>query len=153
MDQLEIQGTDLYDGRHDFDASYFTLGELRTIKRISGLRRGEIADAAAHDDTDLWVAFAVIALQRKMDEQGRGEQVDEDVFWNGRNVLLRFVEATQEEDQHPPPTGEASSDSAASNGNSGNASTTSSAIPATVQQGTGTGSWDPSGSAPPTSPA
>ena len=155
MDQLlVIEGSGIYDGSHLWDTSYFTMGDYKTIKRISGLRRTEIPEAITAQDDTLWVAFATICLQRLMDEQGRGEIVDEDVFWNARQLVIRLedVPVQEEDEQLPPPTGNPSSAGAGSNGNSGNASTVSSAIPATVQQGTGTGSWDPSGSAPSISP-
>jgi hypothetical protein len=143
-DQIVIDGTDIYDGNHDFDPTYFTLGEMHTIKRLSGLRRAELQDALANDDTDLWVAFAVIALQRKMAAQGRPGVIDEDVFWNAKSVTITFQEAArveEEADAGPPATGEPSSASDDSTGTSGSDSPAGLVNPENGRPPTGTPSW------------
>ena len=75
MANLTVQGLGSLDGSYEFDDSRFTMGDFRTIKRIAGVRAGELTDALAAGDTDLMVAIAVIALERN------GKHGAEDVLW------------------------------------------------------------------------
>lgn len=42
----------------------FTYEEMALVKRITGLRAGELVDAMIADDSDVAVAYAAIALRR-----------------------------------------------------------------------------------------
>lgn len=64
MANLKITGLGALDGSYEFDDSRFTMGDFRTIKRIAGVRAGELGEALSAGDTDLMVAIAVIALER-----------------------------------------------------------------------------------------
>jgi hypothetical protein len=62
-DKIQISGVNGYDGEYDFDPAALTKGDLRIIKQISGVRAGEMEEAAVAGDVDVVVAFAVIALK------------------------------------------------------------------------------------------
>lgn len=64
MANVVIKGVPGLDGSYDLELGRFTLGELHTIKKEAGVRAGEIEDAIRAGDTDLLVAFALIALKR-----------------------------------------------------------------------------------------
>lgn len=110
-ERIVIDGIAPYDGTYDFDASYFTMRELHVIKRIAGVRAGELDDALAASDSDVIVAIAVIALTRA------GVQVNEDAIWDAPAGTVLFVgdEAEVEGDAVPPPV--------ALNGSGGGSST------------------------------
>ena len=61
MIKLKIEGVPPLDGEYDLDPSYWTNGELRTIKRLSGVLAGGIDEALAGGDNDLMVAFTVMS--------------------------------------------------------------------------------------------
>lgn len=88
---------DPYKGRYEFDPS-FNMAEMHTIKRISGLRGAEIWDGFKAGDTDLRVAFAVIALERA------GHEVDESFLWKKdvSGIQLDLGSGGEEEEKLPP---------------------------------------------------
>jgi hypothetical protein len=133
MDRIVINGVAGYNGEHPFDASYFTNKELHTIKRIAGVRAGEIQAAFAAGDNDLIVAFAVIALERN------GKTVYEEALWNATVGCIEFVAdtAAKEEDADPPANGPEETSNAV-NGSSGQPSSSASAHPENVLSLTGT---------------
>lgn len=77
-----------------------TMGEAHTIKRVSGVRGGEIFEAAAAGDTDVTVALAVVVLGR------HGKTVDESLFWKAKVGSVEFVLEQKQEgaDDADPPT-------------------------------------------------
>jgi hypothetical protein len=79
-----------YDGEYDVDLSYFTNRDLHTIKRLTGLRVGELDEAMRTGDSDVLVAFCVIALQR------HGKPVDEDVLWDAQAGSITIVVGEEE---------------------------------------------------------
>ena len=101
MDKIKVTGIRLYDGEYDFDPTYFTNKELHTIKRMAGVRGGEIGEAFAAGDTDLIVAFAAIALERG------GKIVNEDILWNAKVGAIELIPDTSDkgDDADPPTTG------------------------------------------------
>jgi len=133
-DKIVIEGIEAYDGEYDFDATYFTNRELHTIKRLSGIRAGELDDALGAGDNDVIVAMTVIALQRN------GKFIDEDLIWNAEAGRISYrPDPAQAEaaDAIPPASGtdesSAPAESSASSGlngsnGSGNSQTT---LPAT----------------------
>src|SRR5438132_1023321 len=52
------------DGEYDADFSRFTNNEGKLIKKLSGVRMGEITDALEAGDNDLLVACAVVLMAR-----------------------------------------------------------------------------------------
>ncbi len=134
MDRIIISGVDAYDGPYDFDPS-FTNRELHTIKRLTGVRAGELGDALEAGDSDLLVALAAIAIVRA------GKQLDENLLWDAEGGSITYEGGIEEEDDaDPPPSligdGLSSADVAKS-GSSGGSGTNVSASSPTVQSGTG----------------
>lgn len=108
-DRIVISGIKGMDGEYELDVSTFTMQELRTIKRLSGVRAGELQDAFAAGDSDLVVAFAVIALNRA------GRPVHEDSLWNAQGGSIMFEAADREDEEAdvlPPASGPEDSASA-----------------------------------------
>lgn len=106
MPKIVLEGTP-YDGSYEL-ASGFTMGELHTIKKITGLRGGELDDALTAGDTDLVVAFAVIALERA------GVTVDAKELWDCEAGTIRLEPDEEDEDPNPPVAAESNSDSGGS---------------------------------------
>jgi hypothetical protein len=93
MDKIAITGIGrAYDGEYDFDPSYFTNKELHTIKRMTGVRAGEIQAAFGAGDNDMIVAFASIALERA------GKSVYEETLWNAKVGCIELVSGTPQQD-------------------------------------------------------
>ena len=95
MATIVLKGTP-YDGSYELGEG-FTMGELHTIKRVAGVRGAELEDAFASGDTDLIVAFYIIALQRA------GATPDEKTLWDSQagNITLDFG-GDEEEDEVDP---------------------------------------------------
>jgi hypothetical protein len=96
VDKIGIEGIPPYDGEYPLDVSYFTNRELNIIKRLSGVRAGEIEEALRAGDNDLFVALAVIALRR------HGVSVVEDAIWDAETGKLSFIAGAEEGDANPP---------------------------------------------------
>ena len=108
MDTITITGIAGYDGDYPFDGSYFTNKELHTIKRLAGVRAGEIQAALAAGDNDLVVAFAAIALERN------GKAVQEQVLWDAHvgSITIAFAAPEPEEDDPELPPAQRRDDAA-----------------------------------------
>lgn len=76
--KVKITGILGADGEWDFnpDEEPLTNGELHEIKKIAGVRAGEIEEAFSAGDNDLYVALAIIALARN------GKQIPVRVLWD-----------------------------------------------------------------------
>lgn len=85
MDRIVLAGIPPYDGEYEFDASYFTNREYHTIKRIAGVRAGELDEALGAGDLDVIVALAVIALQRN------NQPHEEDTIWDAPGGSISFI--------------------------------------------------------------
>ncbi len=68
----------------------FTYREMNRIKRLTGLRAGELFPALEAGDTDVAVAFAITA----MDREGRLESEDEIMDLELDKITLDFGEET-----------------------------------------------------------
>lgn len=125
-----------YDGEYEFDTDEFTHGELHTIKKISGVRLGELEEALNANDADVTMALVVVCLQRE------GKEIHEDVFWNAKAGSLRIV---SEPDPVPPTKAPASEDHGSGQPSSldetptpsGNGTASSSATPDSVPESIG----------------
>lgn len=142
-DQIAIDGIEAYDGEYEFDAGYFTNRELHTMKRLSGIRAGELAEALAAGDNDVIVAMTVIALQR------HGKYVDEDLIWNAQAGKISYrpelVPTGTDALPPAPPSGtDETSGAAETNGSSGSNGRNGSATSPTTPPVTGPGSSVPS---------
>ena len=124
MAKLKIDGLGSLDGEYEFDDSRFTMRDFHTIKRIAGVRAGELADAYLAGDTDLRLALALIALERN------GRPGVEDQLWEADLGAIR-LELGDGDDTSPP------SEAAGSKTSSGGSSTPDSAPPESPPSPTG----------------
>jgi hypothetical protein len=126
-DKLIIEGIEGYNGDYPLDLSYFTMRELATLKRLSGVRAGEIDEAFAAGDTDAIVAIAVIMLQR-----ATGNTIDEERLWDARAGAIRFEAGDAAIPPAPTPV-----EPSGHTGSSGGGSSTSTAPPVSDPSRTG----------------
>jgi len=103
MTQIVLEGT-AYDGSYPLDDG-FTMRELHTIKTVAGVRGAELSDAFASGDTDLVVAFALIALRRA------GVDADTDVLWDAEAGAIRVEFGDEPDDEENPPVAAGSTQS------------------------------------------
>ena len=93
----------IIDGIHGFDGTYemsddigWTNRELHIIKRISGVRAGEIVEALQAGDNDVIVAIAVIAVR----QSGKDWQAFETVVWESESGSI-IVPDKEDDDAVP----------------------------------------------------
>lgn len=141
LDRIEIdKAVSPYGGTYEFDANYLTNRDFSTIKKISGLRAAELDEALRAADTDLVLAFAVIALNR------HGKRPDMEVLWEAEAGAIKLVLVPDEEEEEETPTtpgtSPGSSDDSVSDvtslRTSGTASSEGLEKEETIQNGTGT---------------
>jgi hypothetical protein len=138
VDKIVISGIRGYDGEYPFDASYFTNKEFHTIKRLAGIRAGEIKAAFDSGDNDLIVAFAVIALERS------GKAVFEEVLWNANVGCIALEGDAATEDDAVPPTPSSEDDRSGKSDSSGLSSRNGSGHPENDPSPTGQPISEPS---------
>jgi hypothetical protein len=151
--KLTVTGLGKLDGEYPFDyVGMQTMGhpeqltnrEGRTIKRMSGVRAGELNDALEAGDTDVLVALAKVIMERA------GRYVDEDALWDSPMAsALRFEwTADDEEDEGDaegppaessprPPEPDSNESLSSTSEASGTSSTTGSENPGDVPRATG----------------
>lgn len=110
-DKLIVNGLGKpYDGEYEFDlAAMMTMGdpdcltngEGHTIKRLAGVRAGEIEDSLAAGDNDVLLALGVIVLARQ------GKRLPEHLIWEapmGSGIMIVPGEPDDagEDDARPP---------------------------------------------------
>ena len=128
------------DGEYDLDLP-FSLAENHKVKMISGIRPNEVGDALASGDTDLYVAWASVALER------HGKDIPLHTLWGGKGgnaetLSIRVIITEDEEPADPnstpsePPAAELSGSD-----DSGRAGTTSE-LPASAPSPTGSPASD-----------
>ena len=78
----------------------FTFREMHVIKRMTGLRAGEIYPALMAGDTDVAAAFALTALRRQHPRASEDEILDLPLD----EVVIDFGEE-EESDERPPAGG------------------------------------------------
>lgn len=107
MGKMIVRNTPGLDGEYeaDFDISKLTNGELRLIKKISGITAGRLGDGLRDGDNDLLVAYAVVFLVR----EGQDAEAAEMMLWDAPVGALEFdttddeaEEARLEADARPP---------------------------------------------------
>lgn len=81
----------------------FTYRELGIIKRIAGVRAGELMAALIAGDTDIVVALAIIVMRRA------GKRVDEDALLDGELGSIE-LHSDDEGDENDPPDAVADGD-------------------------------------------
>jgi hypothetical protein len=85
------------DGEYPIDLSGFTNRDFHDIKRIANVRSQELSEAFGKGDTDLFVAFAVIALRHA------GKPAVDDALWDAEIGKITFVAGDEEETDDLPP--------------------------------------------------
>jgi hypothetical protein len=95
---LKIEGIHpTIDGDYPISVSEFTNRDFNDIKRIAKVRVQELQEAFEQRDTDLFVAFAVIALKHA------GKPVIEDLLWDAPIGRITLIAGDEEEVDDLPP--------------------------------------------------
>lgn len=113
MDKFVVTKLGRFDGEYPIDVGSFTMREFQIIKRMSGVRAGELEDAFAAGDTDVILAIAVIAVRRS----GGPWEAFERAAWESEIGAIEFVSEEEEPAADavpltltPPPAPSSSSD-------------------------------------------
>lgn len=99
MDKFVVTGIPAFNGDYPVDISSFTMRELQIIKRMSGVRAGELSEAFSAGDTTLILAVAVIAVRRS----GKNWEVFEQIAWESDLDCIAFVSEDEEAADKPDP--------------------------------------------------
>lgn len=86
------------DGDYPIGLTDFTNRDFHDIKRIANIRSQELSEAFEKGDTDLFVAFAVIALRHA------GKTVPEDALWDSAVGKITLIAGAEDEVDDLPPT-------------------------------------------------
>ena len=151
MIRLTLQGVVGFEGTYDLDLEKapLTNRELHWIKQISGVRLGEMEEAADALDNDLVVAFAVVGLVRAGRASKQNWQQLADLLWESEAGKIQAEEIIEERegDDSPPPSKTPVSETDSSNGSNEspeNSSDSSKPTGDTSQEMTPVFSGDPS---------
>lgn len=96
MIKIIIDGCPPYDGEYELDSDdpNFTNGELRKIKKETGIIASELGQAIVAGDQDAWVGVTMILLERS----GKFATVVPDLLWNAPASAIRIDEAGDADD-------------------------------------------------------
>ena len=100
-----------FTGSYELATDGFTGDELHEIKKISGVRAGELSEAITAGDYDLVVAFAVIALRRA------GVTVDPAQIMAATVGSITVIPDEEVEPVRPPASAATSGDASSPGGN------------------------------------
>jgi hypothetical protein len=92
-DRFVVTGIREFDGEYPIDIGSFTMRELQIIKRMSGVRAGELPEAFDAGDSDLIFAICVIAVRRN----GRNWEAFEKIAWDVDFDAITFIADDAEE--------------------------------------------------------
>jgi hypothetical protein len=145
MDMIRINGCPPYDGDYEADLTRFTNGELRTIKKESGIVASKLQDALLDGDQDAFVALTIVMLQRS----GKFPTVVPQLLWDAPADALEFIPDNEDEvdasaegnsptPSEPPSPPAASSEPGGATPTSGGSSTEPSELPPPTPLRTGT---------------
>lgn len=93
MAKFIVTGMPAFNGEYPIETGSFTMRELQIIKRMSGVRAGELEEAFSAGDSDLILAIAVIAVRRN----GKAWEQFEALAWETDLEAITFV--ADEEDE------------------------------------------------------
>jgi hypothetical protein len=93
-DRFVVTGIPAFDGEYPIDIGSFTMRELQIIKRMSGVRAGELTEAFDAGDSDLIFAICVIAVRRN----GRNWEAFEKIAWDVDFDAITFIADEDEQD-------------------------------------------------------
>jgi hypothetical protein len=112
MDKFVVTGIPAFNGEYPVDIETFTMRELQIIKRMSGVRAGELSEAFNGGDASVILALAVIAVRRN----GKDWEQFERVAWECSFDAFEFFADEEVADEPDPLTNKNE------NGGSGNSS-------------------------------
>jgi hypothetical protein len=101
-DKFVVTGIPAFDGEYPINVQSFTMRELQIIKRMSGVRAGELPDAFNAGDSDVILAICVIAVRRN----GRDWESFEKIAWDVDFDAITFI-ADEEPDDDTGTAGDA----------------------------------------------
>lgn len=101
MIKIIIDGCPPYDGEYELDSSdpNFTNGELRKIKKETGIIASELGKAIVAGDQDAWVGVTMIMLERS----GKFPTVVPQILWDAPASAIRIDETDDEDDASADP--------------------------------------------------
>jgi hypothetical protein len=100
MDKFVVTGIPAFNGEYPVDIETFTMRELQIIKRMSGVRAGELSEAFNGGDASVILALAVIAVRRN----GKDWEQFERVAWECSFDAFEFVADEEVADEPDPLT-------------------------------------------------
>jgi hypothetical protein len=115
MLQATVSGVPPYDGDYDLDLEHqFNGNELHLIKKVAGVRLGEIDEALRAKDYDLYVALAAIGIWRagKVTKNNVHDLVELLMEAEGGKISFKDTDDEQGDETGPPavaPSGPGSS--------------------------------------------
>jgi hypothetical protein len=143
---LKIDGVHpTIDGEYPLSLSDLTNRDFNDIKRIAKVRAQELKEAFEQGDTDLFVAFAVIALRHA------GKPVVEDSLWDAPFGKITLNVGDEEEVDDLPPVLVPPSEAPSAHGGNGSGNGTSISSGADSRNGSGLQENDQSPTGPPLS--
>jgi len=92
MPLIRIEGVPPWDGEYPINIDALTNRDLHLIKRVSGVRAGELGEEFDRGNNDLIVAITLIAAQRN------GVAIPEDDLWDASIGKITLVGDEVEED-------------------------------------------------------
>jgi hypothetical protein len=99
-DKFVVTGIPAFNGDYPIDMGTFSMRELNIIKRMSGVRAGELSEAFAAGDSDVIFAMAVVAVRRN----GRDWEAFEKIGWEVDFDAYEFVTEEDAADEPVPLT-------------------------------------------------
>jgi hypothetical protein len=102
MDKFVVTGIPAFNGEYPVDIGAFTMRELQIIKRMSGVRAGELEEAFAAGDSSLVLALAVIAVRRN----GKKWEDFEQLAWESEMGQITFMGEEEVAEEAAPLTSE-----------------------------------------------
>ena len=101
MIKIIIDGCPPYDGEYELDSGdpNFTNGELRKIKKETGIIASELGQAIVAGDQDAWVGVTMILLERS----GKFPVVVPEILWDAPASAIRIDETADDDDASADP--------------------------------------------------
>jgi hypothetical protein len=103
MAVIKISGVPGLDGDYPIDFNALTNRNLHQIKKIAGVRAGEIVEAFQAGDNDLVVVLAVIAVQNSGKFPQLSEAAIAEMLWDAPAGSSITIDLSDEEDDASPP--------------------------------------------------
>lgn len=104
MDRIVVTDLGGFDGEYplDLDEQGLNNAELHIIKRIAGIRLGEIAEAVAAQDNDMFVCLTIIAVRRSGRFDKAALSVFEEALWEAPAGAVTYHSDDEGDAEGPP---------------------------------------------------